>query len=65
MNSDSSNNTDEQTYQKFANEIEELLQSVKGKPLGGRYIVNEILGLGGMSVILLGRDILTNMPVAL
>ena len=56
MNSDNSN---------FAHEIAELLQSVKGKTLGGRYIVSDILGVGGMSVILMGRDILTNMPVAL
>jgi serine/threonine-protein kinase len=56
VNSDNSN---------FAHEIAELLQSVKGKTLGGRYIVSDILGVGGMSVILMGRDILTNMPVAL
>jgi serine/threonine protein kinase len=50
---------------KLAQEIDELLQSVKGKTLGGRYIVSDILGIGGMSVVLLGRDILTNSAVAL
>jgi eukaryotic-like serine/threonine-protein kinase len=50
---------------KFGHEIDELLKSVKGQTLGGRYVVSDILGVGGMSVILIGRDILTNSTVAL
>jgi serine/threonine-protein kinase len=51
--------------QPFKDEIEALWASVKGKTLGGRYVVLDILGTGGMSVVLMGRDILTNRPVAL
>jgi serine/threonine protein kinase len=65
VNSNNPGNPGEPAPQEFTDEVDELLQSVNGRTLGGRYIVSDILGVGGMNVVLMGRDILTNSSVAL